>query len=69
MRSALSIIANTGFTKKYNVDRLVYFERLDSHEASITREKQIKRYKRERKESLIQSMNPDWCDLSERLGG
>ena len=58
-----------GFTKKYNVDRLVYFEQHDNSEASLARERQLKGYRREKKIQLIQKMNPNWTDLYETLGG
>ena len=57
-----------GFTKKYNVDQLVYFEVHDSIEAALLREKQLKGYRREKKINLIQLMNPDWQDLYQTLG-
>lgn len=52
-----------GFTKKYGVDQLVYFERHESAEEAIKREKQIKEWKRAWKISLIEKDNPDWRDL------
>ena len=52
------------FTKKYNCDRLVYFEKLDSADAANAREKQIKAWTRAKKDALIATMNPDWNDLS-----
>ncbi len=54
-----------GFTAKYNVDRLVYYEEYQYVLDAIKREKQIKKWKREWKISLIESMNPEWDDLSE----
>jgi putative endonuclease len=54
-----------GFTAKYNVDRLAYYEEHEYVLDAITREKQIKRWKREWKISLIESMNPEWRDLSD----
>lgn len=53
-----------GFTKKYNVDKLVYFEWTDDIYAALTREKQLKGYLRSKKIELIESMNPGWEDLS-----
>ena len=53
-----------GFTKKYNVDRLVYYELTDSIESAINREKQLKRWHRQWKINLIKEMNPDFKDLS-----
>ncbi len=54
-----------GFTDKYNVEKLVYFEDAPDAISAIKREKQIKRWRREKKENLIHAMNPDWQDLSE----
>lgn len=56
-----------GFTKQYNVDKLVYFEWFESVETAIAREKQIKAGSRAKKESLIHSMNPQWSDLYSTL--
>lgn len=52
-----------GFTKKYNVDKLVYFESFDSPESAIKREKQLKSGSRKKKIELINSLNPEWKDL------
>lgn len=57
-----------GFTKKYNVDQLVYFEAHDSLDAALIREKQLKGYRRDKKINLIQTTNPDWQDLYQTLG-
>ena len=54
-----------GFTKKYKVNRLVYFEETTDIRAAIAREKQIKRWRREKKIRLIEGVNPNWRDLSE----
>jgi putative endonuclease len=54
-----------GFTSKYNIDRLVYFETTPDVRAAIAREKQIKGWRREKKLEVIQSANPTWKDLSE----
>jgi putative endonuclease len=56
-----------GFTKKYRVTKLVYFESYDSIEDAIAREKQIKAGSRRKKILLIESMNPTWKDLSEEI--
>ena len=56
-----------GFTKKYNVDRLVYFEEYDNAEKAISRESQIKKYRREKKNLLVEKLNPDWNDLYEDI--
>ena len=53
-----------GFTKKYNIDKLVYFEQTESILSAITREKQLKGWRREKKIHLIEIMNTDWEDLS-----
>lgn len=53
-----------GFTAKYNVVRLVYFEETPDVKAEITREKQIKGWSRAKKIALIESANPTWEDLS-----
>ncbi len=54
-----------GFTKKYNVTRLVYFETTEDVQAAIAREKELKRWTRAKKITLIESVNPDWRDLSD----
>jgi putative endonuclease len=56
-----------GFTSRYNITKLVYYEITDSSEAAITREKQIKGGSREKKIRLINSMNPEWRDLADDL--
>ena len=53
-----------GFTKKYNVEKLVYFETARDVLAAIEREKQIKKWRREKKNQLAIEMNPEWKDLS-----
>jgi putative endonuclease len=52
-----------GFTEKYHVKRLVYFEYLDSAEETIAREKRFKRWRRDWKIALIERTNPTWRDL------
>jgi len=52
-----------GFTKRYGVKRLVWYERHDRIEAAIHREKRLKKYKREWKINLIERDNPNWDDL------
>ena len=54
-----------GFTKKYNVDRLVYYELFSNAEDAIRREKEIKKWRREKKDNLIMTLNPEWKDLAE----
>ena len=56
-----------GFTKKYHVKILVYYEIYDNPENAIKREKQLKRWRREKKIKLIESMNPVWRDLYTEL--
>ena len=53
----------SGFTKKYNVYKLVFYEATESIEAAIQREKQIKGGSRQKKIDLINGMNPGWRDL------
>ena len=55
---------NLGFTEKYNCNILLYYEEFQDNYDAAHREKQIKRYKQEWKRNLIDSMNPDWVDLS-----
>ena len=57
-----------GFTKKYRVTRLVYFEEYREVTTAITREKQLKRWPRARKDRLIQRDNPDWRDIAAGWG-
>ena len=57
-----------GFTARYRVTRLVYWENVESPYSAITREKQIKGYRRSKKEALIEAMNPGWDDLTTSLG-
>ena len=54
-----------GFTKKYHVHKLVYYEHTGDVKAALAREKQLKGWRREKKEALVETMNPDWNDLSE----
>ena len=58
-----------GFTKRYNVDRLVYYEETNDVWAAIRREKQIKKWRREKKIALIESVNTGWRDLYGELCG
>ena len=53
-----------GFTKKYNISILVYFELFNNPDDAIRREKQIKGWLRKKKINLIESTNPEWKDLS-----
>lgn len=52
-----------GFSKKYNINRLLYYEEFSNAEDAKHREKQIKKYGKEWKENLINSINPTWRDL------
>lgn len=58
-----------GFTRKYRMVRLVYVESISDVNVAIRREKQIKGWLRAKKIELIESLNPDWCDLGEGLLG
>ena len=58
-----------GFTKKYNITKLVYFESGDDINLAILREKQIKAGSRKKKIELIESINPEWKDLFEEYFG
>ena len=55
------------FTSRYSVHRLVYFEQFDDIETAILREKQLKKYNRLKKINLIESENPSWFDIFERI--
>ena len=55
------------FTARYNVHKLVYFEETTDVRAAIEREKQIKSWSRAKKNKLVESMNPKWQDLYERI--
>src|SRR5947207_15873480 len=56
-----------GFTNRYNVSKLVYFETMSDPYTAISREKQIKAGSRQKKIDLIDSMNPEWRDLHDEL--
>jgi putative endonuclease len=56
--------AISGFTSRYNIDRLVWFESTESVVAAAERERQIKNWRREKKVWLIEMMNPSWDDLA-----
>ena len=58
-----------GFTKRYSVHKLVYFEQFDDVENAIRREKQLKKYNRAWKIRLIEEFNPNWDDLYSGLAG
>jgi putative endonuclease len=56
-----------GFTKRYNLHYLVYYEIIDDIKFAIKREKQMKKWNRDWKIRLIEKINPDWKDLYEEL--
>lgn len=56
-----------GFTKKYSIDKLGYYEVYENIEAAIEREKQLKAGSRQKKIQLIEGMNPDWHDLYDSI--
>jgi len=58
-----------GFTKRYGVDRLVYYEQTEDVRSALSREKQLKNWKREWKMKLIEKENPEWEDLYEKMTG
>jgi putative endonuclease len=58
-----------GFTSKYNIQYLAYYESTPSVHAALAREKQIKGWLRSKKIALIESVNPEWKDLSEEWFG
>lgn len=53
-----------GFSSKYNVNKLVYFETFQDINLAIAWEKEIKKWRREKKDNLVNKQNPDWVDLS-----
>ncbi|NGP90237.1 GIY-YIG nuclease family protein [Fodinibius halophilus] len=55
---------NEGFTKRYNIHRLVYYEEFQDVREAIAREKEIKGWRREKKVALIEKVNPKWKDLA-----
>jgi putative endonuclease len=55
----------SGFTEKYNIDKPVYFEDSSDVQSALNREKEIKKWRREKKNALVLSVNPQWDDLSE----
>ena len=56
-----------GFTKRYNLNKLVYFEKTQDIYAAITREKEIKKWRREKKDLIVNLVNPKWQDLGDIL--
>ena len=55
------------FTKRYRVDCLVYYEAFDNPDDAIEREKEIKRWRRDKKNALVETLNPKWDDLRSQL--
>jgi putative endonuclease len=53
-----------GFTEKYNVSKLVYYEQTSDVISAISREKELKKWRREKKNPLVNGVNPEWRDLS-----
>ena len=58
-----------GFTEKYQVKKLVYYEDTTHFQAAVTREKQLKKWNRKWKLELIEKFNPEWRDLYYEIGG
>lgn len=56
-----------GFTSRYHIDQLVYYETTDDVQAALAREKQLKGFRRSKKVELIEKQNPGWENLSTRL--
>ena len=56
-----------GFSQRYSLDKLVYYELHEVMESAIYREKQLKNWQRKWKLQLVNKTNPNWCDLSEEL--
>ena len=56
-----------GFSKKYSCHKLIYYEIFDNPGAAIYREKELKKWRREKKENLIKTLNPHWSDLYKQL--
>ena len=54
----------TGFSSRYNINKLVYFEETSDVQEAIAREKVLKGWRRARKAALVETMNPEWRDLS-----
>ena len=56
-----------GFTEKYNVNKLVYYEQTSDVLTALAREKEIKKWRREKKNLLVAQLNPRWSDLSNAI--
>ena len=59
--------ATPGFTARYNLNKLVYYETTEDPTSAITREKQLKGWSRKKKQELITSFNPKWKDLTDSI--
>ncbi len=57
------------FSDRYNIEHLVYYESFNCIEDAIAREKQVKKWRKEKKIALISSMNPEWKDLYDEMNG
>lgn len=55
-----------GFSERYNLSKLVYFEETQDVHSAIAREKEIKKWRRDKKNQLVNRINPEWQDLSEK---
>ena len=53
-----------GFTKQYNVHKLVYYEMTEDVRSALAREKQLKKWSRKKKDALVETMNPEWKELA-----
>ena len=56
-----------GFTKRYNINKLVYYEQYNDIHLALNREKSVKNLLRVKKESLVNSLNPEWHDLYDEI--
>ncbi|EKE18497.1 MAG: hypothetical protein ACD_9C00313G0005 [uncultured bacterium] len=56
-----------GFTEKYNIDKLIYYEQTENVMSALEREKQLKKWSRQKKINLINTLNPNWEDLYNNL--
>ena len=69
-RNSRLVHANAGaksFTKRYKIDCLVYYEEYDDPSDAIAREKEIKAWRREKKNQVVETLNPKWDDLGSQL--
>ena len=63
----MATVSRLGLTSKYNCNKLVYYESFPDIEQAILREKQIKHFKREWKNQLVEVVNPEWLDLKQDI--